>query len=175
MRQAEGYLELIFSVEHDWPLPLEVRDRLANRCLERLDECEGVSRSQGHLYYLRGEAFRTMERFEEAIAPFEKALDYDAENIHTYLALGWCYKRLNRLDDAIQALEQAVAVDFGVAILHYNLACYWALKNKAVTAVSYLSTAFDIDGSYRDLVADESDFDPIRDDPDFLALTTVNV
>ena len=56
------------------------------------------------------------------------------------------------------------------AIVHYNLACYWSLAGDADRALQYLSQSFDIDPRYRDLVADESDFDPIRDLPDFQAL-----
>jgi hypothetical protein len=39
-------------------------------------------------------------------------------------------------------------------------------------AVQYLAQAFDIDGRYRDAVANEHDFDAIRDDPHFEALVS---
>jgi len=37
-------------------------------------------------------------------------------------------------------------------------------------AVQYLAQSFEIDPRYRDLVASESDFDPIRDLPGFQSL-----
>ena len=56
------------------------------------------------------------------------------------------------------------------AIVHYNLACYWSLAGDVDRALQYLAQSFDIDPRYRELVADEADFDPIRDLPDFQAL-----
>ena len=76
---------------------------------------------------------------------------------------------------AIQALEEAITIDPDAAIIHYNLACYWSLAENAKLAVEYLAEAFSIDSNYRDLVGDETDFDPIRQDPEFRALTNVIV
>ena len=39
----------------------------------------------------------------------------------------------------------------------------------------HLSNAFELNPEYKNYVAQESDFDGIRNDPDFLALTTVIV
>ena len=49
------------------------------------------------------------------------------------------------------------------------------LANNPLLSVAYLARAFDIDANYRDIVDSEIDFDPIRNHPDFLALTTVIV
>ena len=78
-------------------------------------------------------------------------------------------------DLAIEAMESAVTIDNESAIAHYNLACYWALAKQAKMAVIHLSYAIDLDTDYRLLIDDESDFDPIRDDQDFLELTQVVV
>lgn len=175
LRQAEGYLELILSGDSADALDPRLRDKLAMRCLDRLAECEKEVSEKGHLLYLRGEAFRLMGRFEDAIEPLTQAIEFDSDNVYIYLALAWCQKRIGNLDLAIDALEQGLEVDYALAILHYNLACYWALLNRPKLSVSYLATAFEIDSSYRDLVSRESDFDPIRQHPDFLAITTVIV
>jgi hypothetical protein len=49
------------------------------------------------------------------------------------------------------------------------------LANNAKLAIAYLSRTFDIDPCYRDLVANEKDFDTIRHHPSFLELTSVIV
>ncbi len=96
-------------------------------------------------------------------------------NISAWLALGWCYKRAGKLDRAIESLEEALSAEPNDALVHYNLACYWSLaKNKRQTLV-YLSRALDLEDEYRTLVADESDFDLLRDDPAFQALVRVTV
>lgn len=175
IRQAEGYLELIISGNSALELEPSLRDALAKRCLDRLERCEEEVNEHEHLLYLRGEAFRTMERYDDAIEALTASLKIDPENVHALLALAWCYKRTGQLDLAIEALEQGLEADYGLAILHFNLACYWSLKQRPRIALLYLTTAFEIDSSYRDLVADEADFDPIREDPEFLALTTAPV
>lgn len=175
LRQAEGYLELILSGDSADALDPQLRDKLATRCLDRLAECEKEVNEKGHLLYLRGEAYRLMERYGDAIEPLSQAIEFDGENVYIYLALAWCHKRVGNLDLAIDALEQGLEIDYALAILHYNLACYWALLNRPKLAVSYLSTAFEIDSAYRDLVAEEADFDLIRQHPDFLAIMTVIV
>ena len=175
LREAEGYLELITAVSSQWPLAPTVRDRLAQRALDALAGLSCRSRRRAHARYLAGQALRVMERHVEAITPLEEAAELDPENIRVWLELGWCHKRSGRLDLAIQALEEALAVDSGEAIVHYNLACYWSLAGNAKLALGYLARAFELDSDYRDLVADEPDFDPIRNRPEFLALTSVTV
>ena len=91
------------------------------------------------------------------------------------LALGWCYKRTGQLAKAIEALERAVKIDSSEAILHYNLACYWSLARNRTLALRYLSQALEIDANFRDMISDEPDFNPLRHDPEFIALTSVIV
>jgi tetratricopeptide (TPR) repeat protein len=143
--------------------------------LECLDKLGDPNQQDGHAAYLRGEALRSLDRHAEALVHFHHAADSNPDDIHILLAMGWCYKRTGRLGLAIYALEQAQEIEPGDALIHYNLACYWSLAGNKERALPYLSTAFDIDSSYRDLVDDEPDFDPIRDEPDFQALLTVIV
>jgi len=159
LREAEGYLEL--------GLP-----QLAIQTLEKIDE-PGTFR--GIQLYLLGEAFRAQGRFAEAIEALEASADKKPSKIDIYLALGWCYKRTGRLDRAIEALEMALAIDAKQAILHYNLACYWSLNGDKRRTCDYLSEALRLDPDYRDLIAGESDFDPVREDPEFQSLTSVTV
>ncbi|MEX2559752.1 MAG: tetratricopeptide repeat protein [Pirellulales bacterium] len=159
LREAEGYLEL--------SMPQTALDMLA-----RMKE---PGTFKGQQLYLTGEALRALTRYQEAIDPLEQAADLLPSNIHVWLALGWCRKRLGRLDLAIQALERAEEVEPKEALIHYNLACYWSLAGKKQRALAYLSRAIAIQPNYRELIGDESDFDPIRSDPEFRALTGIIV
>jgi Flp pilus assembly protein TadD len=175
LREAEGYLDLITAFGDRWPCEAEARARLAERALVTLDRVTNPGGLRAHLLFLRGQSLRAMERFGEAIAPLSEAAELEPENIHVRLALGWCYKRVRRLDLAIQSLEEALEAEPSQAIVHYNLACYWSLAGNAKLACTYLAQAFDLEPDYRDLVPREHDFDPIRQHPHFLALTTVIV
>jgi tetratricopeptide (TPR) repeat protein len=168
--EAEGYLELAAGLDDQWPLPAALRERLAQRALDVLVPLSNSSAQRTEILYLTGLAYRTMRRYGEAVPPLEAAADLSPSNISIWLALGWCYKRLGGLPKAIYALEQALLADQQEAIVHYNLACYWSLAGDGERALRFLAQSFDIDPRYRDLVADESDFDPIRDLPDFQSL-----
>ena len=159
LREAEGYLEL--------SMPRTALDLLA-----RLSD-PGTFR--GQKLYLTGEALRALDRHAEAIDALEEAADLLPSNIHVWLALGWCRKRTGRIDLAIGALERAEEVSPEEAIVHYNLACYWSLLGKKQRSLAYLSRAISLDSNYRDLLVDEPDFDPIRSDPEFRALTEIIV
>ncbi|NBP82058.1 hypothetical protein EBU58_15380, partial [bacterium] len=56
-------------------------------------------------------------------------------------------------------------------ILHYNLSCYLSLAGEVPTAIEHLTKAIALDRRYRDLTQVEPDFDPIRSDPRFVAVT----
>lgn len=159
LREAEGYLEL----------------NMPQTALDLLSRITDPGTFRGQQLYWTGEALRALERYVEAIAVLEQAADLQPSNIHVWLALGWCRKRSGRLDLAITALERAEEVSPEEAIVQYNLACYWSLAGKKQRALAYLSRAISIDSNYRDLIVDERDFDPIRSDPEFRALTEIIV
>jgi tetratricopeptide (TPR) repeat protein len=159
LREAEGYLEL----------------NMPQIALDLLSRLTDPGTFRGQKLYLTGEAFRALERHADAIAVLEQAADLLPSNVHVWLALGWCRKRTGRLDLAINALERAEEATPEEAIVHYNLACYWSLAGKKQRALAYLARAISINSNYRDLILDEPDFDPIRSDPQFRALTEIIV
>lgn len=175
LREAEGYLDLITLFGDRWTLAPLTRDCLAQRALDTLARIDNPGGLKGQVLFLQGQARRYMEQYLEAVPPLREAAEYEPQNIHIRLALGWCYKRCRRLDLAIEALESALEVDPKLAILHYNLACYWSLAGNPKIAVAYLAQALDLEPDYRDMVHTESDFDPIRNHPYFQALTAVIV
>lgn len=157
IEEAEGYLEL----------------GMLSQALATLQRRGPLVYGNGRACYLLGEALRELGRFEEALLPLQRGADLMPDDIHVYLALGWCYKRTGQLAKAIEALERAVAVDPGEGVLHYNLACYWSLARNRSLALRYLARAFEIDANFRDLIDSESDFNPLRNDPEFKLLTSV--
>jgi tetratricopeptide (TPR) repeat protein len=159
LREAEGYLEL----------------NMPQTALDLLSRMTDPGTFRGQQLYLTGESLRALEQHAEAIIVLEQAADLSPSNIHVWLALGWCRKRTGRLDLAISALERAEEVSPEEAIVQYNLACNWSLAGKKQRALAYLSRAIAIDSNYRDLIGEEPDFDPIRSDPEFRALTEIIV
>jgi Flp pilus assembly protein TadD len=155
-REAEGYLEL------DMP----------TQALETLARLGAPANFDVDALYLWGEALRALQRPFEALVPLERAARQAPEDVRVRIALGWCYKRTGRLDLAIESLEQALAVAPDEALLRYNLACYLSLAGQKRRALGYLAQALETDPVYRELLESESDFDPIRSDPEFQAICT---
>jgi Flp pilus assembly protein TadD len=159
LREAEGYLEL----------------GMPKQALALLDRIEHPGTYKGHLLYLKGEALRALEHYQDAVPVLVDAVDLAPSNIHAWMALGWCYKRTGRLDEAIQSLERAHEVEPSEPLIEYNLACYYSLKGAKQQALEYLSRAINNNPALRDMIGREPDFDPIRSDPGFQALTSVIV
>jgi predicted Zn-dependent protease len=153
--QAEGYLLL----------------SLPNRALEILERRDDWATMQFEASLLTGEALRSLERYREALVPLELAAKLKPGEITVAIALGWCYKRTHRLAQAIDALERSVRRNPEHPLLRYNLACYWSLAGNASKALDELAVALDLDGDLRSLIADESDFDALRGNPEFERLT----
>lgn len=175
IEEAEGYLELAVMFDDHDALEPELKSLLSQRAIAALDPVRNTAGSRAHILYLRGQAQRTAQDYEQAIRTLEESWNLDRTNIHTCLALGWCFKRVGQTGLAIEALQNALAIDRDSAIVHYNMACYLALLKQTKLAVIHLSTALEIDGGLRALVPEEPDFDPIRQDPEFQAVATVIV
>jgi tetratricopeptide (TPR) repeat protein len=175
LREAEGYLDLLIPPTPQLRLPKELRIPLAERALVALDHAGDAGMYSVHAMFLRGQALRIMERYAEAVEALRQVVEIVPDDQHVRLALAWCYKRCQRLDLAIQSLEEALDFAPDSAILHYNLACYWSLGRQIRKSVSYLARALELDPDYRDRVATEADFDPIRGHPHFQSLLSVIV
>lgn len=157
--EAEGYLELA----------------MFDHALVTLGQLGDAADLKGHAAYLRGESLRALERYPEAIVALQRASESMSDDIHVLLALAWCYKRNDQINKAIASLDEAELIEPDDALVQYNLACYWSLRGDKYHALRYLAIALAAQSDYRDLIDDESDFDSIRNDPDFLELTSVIV
>ena len=175
LRQAVGYIELgELLVEVDRPVPASAQ-KILLRGLATLDELPEPTRSKPDAKLLEGEALRALGRWEEAILPLTLVSEQDPLRLESWLGLGWCLKRLGRLADAIGILEKGLVASPQQPILHYNLSCYLSLGGDVQAAIEHLTKAISIDKRFRDLTQIEPDFDPIRSDPRFVAVTHLTV
>ena len=169
IREAEGYLDLAMGFAE----PVADRSATADAVGTTGAGCVGTTgqdRQDDELTcsYLTGQAYRVMHRYRRSGSSAGRGSQTRPRE-HLHLAGTGLVPQTHRadLDLAIESLENALAVETREAILHYNLACYWSLAGNSKIALRYLAQSFDIDPTYREMVADETDFDPIRDLPDF--------
>lgn len=137
------------------------------RALEILQARPDWATMQFEASLLTGEALRSLERYHEALKPLEAAAVLKPGDVGTAIALGWCYKRTHRLAQAIDALDRAVRVHPEEPLLHYNLACYWSLAANSRRALEELAIALDGEPGLRASIAEETDFQSLRGNPDF--------
>ncbi len=151
LSEAEGYLLL------DMP----------QRALEILQSRPDWATMRFEASFLIGEALRQIGKFREALVSLERAAALKPGHVGVAIALGWCYKRTHKLAQAIDALDRAALQEPDEPLLHYNLACYWSLAGHAARALQSLSIALDLDPQLRSRIAEEPDFDALRDHPGF--------
>jgi hypothetical protein len=75
-----------------------------------------------------------------------------------------------RYAEAADGGREAVKAHPEYAGLLYNLACCESLAGRPADAIEHLRLAVDRSERYRSFAVDDSDFDPIRDEPAFQAL-----
>ena len=175
LQSAEGYLELGSMFEDRWSLDLPLRQVMADSALYHLNQ---ITDPRGHastVLYLKGQACRMSERYPQAIDWFSKLIALEPDNMPGLLAVAWCHKRSGDLASSIVAMEQAIECEPNNAIAHYNLACYLALDVQVQPCVVQLTEALKLEPQFRVYIADETDFDPVRDHPDFQSLVSVSV
>jgi tetratricopeptide (TPR) repeat protein len=152
--EALGYLEL----------------GLPHLAVGRLQRFADVGRDRLSWNLVMGEALRALQEYPEAIVLLERARQLAPERVDIYLSLGWCYKRTGQLPQAIQALQTALRLDPHNDLILYNLACYHCLAGHKSDTLNYLARALRIADHWRAHIPSESDFDSLRDDPDFQSL-----
>lgn len=151
LNAAEGYLML----------------EMPHHALECLDAIIDPERARFASCYLRGMVLRQLGKHRESLESLEIAYEEQPENLSLLLALAWCYKRTDQLDRAILMMEHAYQSAPTEPIVLYNLACYWTLSGNKIQALSWLGRALRMDQDLIKLIPDESDFDLLRNDPDF--------
>lgn len=83
------------------------------------------------LYYNMGNALKKLERYEEAVASYEKSIALNPNHVRTYNQMGITLKKLREYDRAIRAFETATQLDPNFESAPFNLATlYFRLGDK---------------------------------------------
>ena len=143
---------------------------LPDAALRRLGIFDDTESTPPAVEQLRGEVYRQKDDYERALKHFERVPTDEGNHLELRMSMAWCFKRIGRLDKAIELLKAAYRDSPKTAVVLYNLACYYSLAGEKEEALSWLGRAIRMDSSYRQRVSREADFDPIRNDQEFLYL-----
>lgn len=140
---------------------------MPTHALASLAEIREAGEMAFRVEFLRGAVLRSLERHAEALAAFDRAFVIKPDDVDLLMSMAWCYKRTNQLPRAITSMEQAYRISPKEPVILYNLSCYWSLAGNKAQSLSWLGRALRMDRSLRNLIDEETDFDPLRNDPDF--------
>jgi hypothetical protein len=84
---------------------------------------------------------------------------------YSFAAYG--YLQEGNPDRGLEVLHEGIAAKGESPRLLYDLACFESLAGQKEEAVGHLLEAVELDPQYREYASDDSDLDPIRDDPRF--------
>jgi tetratricopeptide (TPR) repeat protein len=143
---------------------------MPDQALAELADVDDPGGQEFEWHLLRGEALRERKDYRSAIAAFERAQAVEPEDLDVLMGLAWCYKRTSQLPKSIAAMHRAYQGHPDVPIVLYNLSCYYSLAGEKEQALSWLGRALRMQSDLKDLIADETDFDPLRNDADFRQL-----
>jgi tetratricopeptide (TPR) repeat protein len=75
-----------------------------------------------------------------------------------------------RYEEAAERGRELIEANPNLAYLHYNVACCESLAGRTADAIEHLRQATDKWPDCREMAKQDSDFDPIRDEPAFKEL-----
>ena len=146
----------------------------------KLDEAARLLRlaSQSHsdhwpLWAELGHILVAKTEYEEAHESFVKAIDLNPDMPGLWNNLGYVCKELGNLDGAIEATlksKNLSATETDMNVANYNLACYYCLAGERERSLSCLTEALQSDSSMKEWAKQDSDFETIREDEDFILL-----
>ena len=108
---------------------------------------------------------------EEAIASYDKALEFKPDDDAAWNNRGIALGNLGRLEDAIASYDKALEFKPDYADAFYNKACCYALHGQVDSSIQNLQRAIALNPhKYREIAKTDSDFDKVRSHPQFQAL-----
>ncbi|MCP5141206.1 MAG: hypothetical protein H6980_02495 [Gammaproteobacteria bacterium] len=116
--------------------------------------------------------FRNNNLYEEALLYYDHALKVNPDSKGALLGKGFVLKRLGRINDAWNMVDKLISIEPSHQTAWYNRACYGALLGKEKTQIlNDLAKAIELFPTYRSLATKDPDFESLRNDSDFKALT----
>ena len=132
---------------------------------------ETVDGPAGTIVFVRDPAAKRKAVAEEAGT---RILAVGAKRGEAFAPSGWersapafPYFASKEYDKAAEALEAALAEYPDDPAVRYNLACAESMRGRSAEAIEHLRRSVESGERFRELARTDTDFDPIRDEPEF--------
>jgi hypothetical protein len=110
-------------------------------------------------------------KHDEAIAAMKKYLGENPDDGHAWHSLGFALHSVHRSDEALDAWQHSLDLGFAPNASLYDMCCVYAVTGHKKEALEYLEKALNARFADQETLEQDTDLDPLRDDPRFAALT----
>ncbi|MCE2414199.1 tetratricopeptide repeat protein [Candidatus Poribacteria bacterium] len=115
-------------------------------------EANPVSESEGSghnadsaaAYYGLGLAYTGLEKFEDAVAAYQRAIVLVSDSAYTHAALASAYANMHRYAEALDAYKVAVALDPNDKMIHHQLGNVYSKRGERSAAIAHQQRAIGI-------------------------------
>ncbi len=124
------------------------RDQLkkAHKLLDDLLEKCVETRDYTAVYTFRALCFEAGGMYEQAIAAYEKVVQYDVTNSRAWSNVGTRYSEMGRDEEAFQAYSNAILYNSRNPYAYSNMAAYYVGKGEAESALENALKALELNG-----------------------------
>ena len=95
-------------------------------------------------YYGLGLAYTGLEKFEDAVAAYERAIAFVSDWAYTHAALASAYANMHRYTEALEAYKAAVALDPDDEMIHHQLGNVYSKRGEHSAAIQHQQRAIAI-------------------------------
>lgn len=108
-------------------------------------EIESDPTLKAKLYNGLGSSLNELDRYEEAVAAYEEALELAPQKAQVWVNLGVAQRLAGDYDKALKAYEQALSLNGKLATAHSSIGSLRVLQNKPQQAIQAFQSAIDLD------------------------------
>lgn len=100
------------------------------------------------VYYGLGLAYTGLEKFDDAIAAYQRAIASAPDSAYTYAALGSAYANTHRYAEALEAYKIAVALDTNDKMIHHQLGNVYSKRGEHAAAIRHQLQAISLEPKF---------------------------
>ena len=110
-----------------------------------MDHSDPVAQKRmGIFHYNEGNKFLKQNDWKQAIRNYKMALHHNKEFTEAYINLSTAYLKDKQFDASLKTLNTLQKIDEKHPLLHYNLACYYAIKGDTAPGHGFFETCLGI-------------------------------
>jgi tetratricopeptide (TPR) repeat protein len=116
----------------------------------------------------RGISLHHLDRYEEALASFDKVIELNPDDDKAWVKRGQALLKLNRPEESFNSYDKAIELNANNHFAWYDRACVHSLLGEIDLALADLTVALCLNPEeFRTLAVTDPDLELLREDPRF--------